>query len=81
MNRGKNAQHFRSVRGLGLVASVLIGLVALGNVAEAAADWLTCTTVRDYRAHDVTPAELSTHYTVRVLTNWPPAVKIGRAHV
>ncbi|GHH30116.1 DUF4328 domain-containing protein [Lentzea cavernae] len=74
MNRGKNAQRFRSVRGLGLVASVLIGLVALGNVAEAAADWLTYTTIRDYRAHDTTPAELATHYTVRVLTNWPPAV-------
>ncbi|USX53051.1 DUF4328 domain-containing protein [Lentzea sp. HUAS12] len=73
-NRGKNVEHLKSVRGLGFAASVLIGLVALGNVAEAAADWLTYATIRDYRAQNATTAELALHYRVRVLTNWPPAV-------
>ena len=67
-------EQLKSVRGLGLAASVLIALVALGNVAEAAADWLTYVTIRDYRANVATPVELATHYRVRVLTNWPPAV-------
>ncbi|MDX3661347.1 DUF4328 domain-containing protein [Streptomyces sp. ID05-26A] len=67
-------EHFRSVRGLGIAASVLIGLVALGNVAEAAADWLTYTAVRDYRGGDLTGTALSIHDTVRILTDLPFAV-------
>jgi hypothetical protein len=53
-------EHFRPVRGLGLAASVLIGLVALGNIAEAAVGWYTYATVSDYRAGTVTEADLGT---------------------
>ncbi len=64
-------EHFRPVRGLGLAASALVGLVALGNVAEAAAGWLTYTTVRDHRAGTATQADLDTAHTAGVLTDLP----------
>jgi hypothetical protein len=64
-------EHFRPVRGLGLAASVLIGLVALGNIAEAAADWLTHATSVDYRAGVATRADLDTLGVVRGLTDLP----------
>ncbi|HEX7306411.1 DUF4328 domain-containing protein [Lentzea sp.] len=59
------------MRGVGLAASVLLGLAALGNVAEAAADWLTYTTVRDFRAGTATRADLGTLSAVRSFTDLP----------
>jgi hypothetical protein len=64
-------EHFRAVRGAGLAASVLIGLVALGNFAEAGADWLTYATARDYRAGVATRADLDTLGVVRAITDLP----------
>jgi uncharacterized protein DUF4328 len=67
-------EHFRSVRGLGVAASVLIGLAAVGNIAEAAADWLTYAAVHDNRSGDRTGTALSIHDTFRILTDLPFAV-------
>lgn len=39
---------FSSVRGLGTAASILIGLVALGEALFAASDWYTYRVVKDY---------------------------------
>ncbi|HEX8870448.1 MAG TPA: DUF4328 domain-containing protein, partial [Lentzea sp.] len=64
-------EHFRPVRGLGWAASVLIGLVALGNVAEAAADWLTYAVSDDYRAGIATDSELEFVTTVRTIAYLP----------
>ncbi|MDX8028928.1 DUF4328 domain-containing protein [Lentzea sp. BCCO 10_0856] len=63
--------HFRPVRGLGLAASVLVGLVALGNIAEAAVGWFTCSTVSDYRAGTAMRADLRTVDQVNALIDWP----------
>ncbi|TWP46262.1 DUF4328 domain-containing protein [Lentzea tibetensis] len=40
--------HFRPVRGLGLAASVLIGLIAIGQIADVLTSWHSYTVVRDY---------------------------------
>ncbi|MFD5828509.1 DUF4328 domain-containing protein [Lentzea sp. NPDC060358] len=64
-------EHFRPVRGLGLTASVLVGLAALGDTAEAAADWLTYDTVRDHRAGTATRADLEAPAAVRAATDLP----------
>ncbi|MGW6929442.1 DUF4328 domain-containing protein [Lentzea sp. NPDC054927] len=64
-------EHFRPVRGLGLAASVLVGLVALGNIAEAAVGWFTYATVGDYRAGTATRADLRTVDQVNALVDWP----------
>jgi hypothetical protein len=64
-------EHFRPVRGLGSAASVLIWIVALGNLAEAASDWLTCAAVTDYRAGTASRAELDAVTVVRAATELP----------
>lgn len=64
-------EHFRPVRGLGLAASVLVGLVALGNIAEAAVDWFTYSIVIDYRAGLATRADLRAVDLANVLVDWP----------
>lgn len=64
-------EHFRPVRGLGLAASVLIGLTALGNVAEAAVDWFTWSTAGDLWAGTATPADLRAVGIANVLIDWP----------
>ncbi|HUQ55185.1 DUF4328 domain-containing protein [Lentzea sp.] len=56
---GESMEHFRPVGGLGRAATALVGLAAVGNVAATAADWLTYTTVRDYRAGAGTAAGVS----------------------
>ncbi|MEV6238596.1 DUF4328 domain-containing protein [Lentzea sp. NPDC051838] len=64
-------EHFRPVRGLGLAACVLIGVVALGNVVEAVTDWLTYVAL--VGAFDL-PASISLLITldvVRVITDLP----------
>ncbi|MFD9698704.1 DUF4328 domain-containing protein [Lentzea sp. NPDC059081] len=43
-------EHFRPVGRLGRAATALVGLAAAGQVVVTTADWLTYTTVRDYRA-------------------------------
>lgn len=45
-------QHLRPVHTLGVTASALAGLVALGNFAEAGATWYLYTAYHDYRAGD-----------------------------
>jgi hypothetical protein len=67
-------EHFRPVRGLGIAASVLVGLVALGNVATAASDWVTYTTVRDYRNGVASARELDTAEKLSVLVSTPVAL-------
>ncbi|MFC3894959.1 DUF4328 domain-containing protein [Lentzea rhizosphaerae] len=64
-------EHFRPVRGLGLAASVLIGLTALGNVAEAAVGWFTWSTAGDLWAGTATPADLRNADVANVLVDWP----------
>lgn len=67
-------EHFRPVRGLGLAASVLVGLVAVGSIAAAAADWVTYTTVRDYRNGAASARELDTADKLSVVVNTPLAL-------
>lgn len=67
-------EHFRPVRGLGLAASVLVGLVAVGNVVTAAADWVKYTTVRDYRNGAASARELDTVDKLNVVVNTPVAL-------
>lgn len=64
-------EHFRPVRGLGLAASVLVGLVALGNIAEAAVGWFTYSTVVDYRAGTAPRADLRAVDVANVLIDGP----------
>lgn len=61
-------EHYRPVRGSGLAASVLVGLVALGNVANAASDWFNYVAIRDYRDRVVPAADLRTADRISVLT-------------
>jgi hypothetical protein len=64
-------EHFRPVRGLGLAASVLVGIIAFGNVVEATGDWLIYATVGDYRAGAATRADLDTLLVVLGVINLP----------
>lgn len=64
-------EHFRPVRGLGLAASVLVGIVAFGNIAEAFADWFTYATVSDLRSGTATRADLDAVGVVRTVVDLP----------
>lgn len=64
-------EHFRPVRGLGLAASVLVWLVAAGNVGEAAADWFNYTAIRGYRDGTASASDLDTADTVNVVVGVP----------
>lgn len=67
-------EHFRPVRGLGLAASVLVGLVAVGSIASAAVDWVTYTAVRDYRNGTASAQELDSADKLSVVVNTPLAL-------
>ncbi|GLZ29484.1 hypothetical protein Lesp02_16740 [Lentzea sp. NBRC 105346] len=72
-------EHFRPVRGLALAASVLIGLVALAQIGEAAVDWTIYTTVRDYRAGTATIADIRDLGPLDTLVGFPLLVLQGAA--
>jgi hypothetical protein len=78
---GEIMEHFRPVRGLGIAASVLVGLVALGNVATAASDWVTYTTVRNYRNGVASASELDAADKLSVLVGTPVALLMLAAGV
>ncbi|MEU0885694.1 DUF4328 domain-containing protein [Lentzea sp. NPDC005914] len=64
-------EKFRPVRSLGIAASVLAGLTALGNVGEAAADWFNYTAIRGYRDGTATASDLDTADKVNVVVGTP----------
>ncbi|GAB2829977.1 DUF4328 domain-containing protein [Lentzea nigeriaca] len=61
-------EHFQPVHGLARAASILVGVVAVGNVANAASDWFTYATIRDYRDRVVPVADLRTADKISLLT-------------
>lgn len=67
-------EHFRPVRGLGLAASVLIGFVAMGNVANAASEWFSYSTVVAYRDGTASTIDLETADKINVLISTPVAL-------
>ncbi|GLZ29486.1 hypothetical protein Lesp02_16760 [Lentzea sp. NBRC 105346] len=59
------------MRGIGLAASVLIGLVAVANIVNTATDWWSYTALRDYQDGNATIADLEQVDAVTALVTVP----------
>jgi hypothetical protein len=73
----------KSIRGLGIAASVLIGLSVLTSIASAWSDWFSYGVVADYldEVPGVTEADLAAADSVAVLTAVPDTVVVLAAGV